>query len=37
MPVPMPTVAQVDSLPSLLERRIPPEWPDPNGPVNVRH
>jgi len=26
MPVPMPTVAQVDSLPSLLERRIPAEW-----------
>jgi len=37
MPLPMPTVAQVDSLPSLLERHIPPEWQDLNGHVNVRH
>jgi acyl-CoA thioester hydrolase len=33
----MPTVAQLDALPSLLERRIPPEWQDLNGHVNVRH
>ena len=37
MPVPMPTVEQVDELPSLMERRIPPEWQDLNGHVNVRH
>lgn len=37
MPTPMPTVAQVDELPSLMERHIPPEWQDLNGHVNVRH
>ena len=37
MPVPMPTVEQVDDLPSLMERRIPPEWQDLNGHVNVQH
>jgi acyl-CoA thioester hydrolase len=37
MPVTMPTVEQVDELPSLMERRIPPEWQDLNGHVNVRH
>ena len=37
MPVPMPSVEQVDELPSLMERRIPPEWQDLNGHVNVRH
>ena len=37
MPVAMPTVAQVEELPSLMERRIPPEWQDLNGHVNVRH
>jgi acyl-CoA thioester hydrolase len=37
MPVPMPTVEQVDELPILMERRIPPEWQDLNGHVNVRH
>jgi acyl-CoA thioester hydrolase len=33
----MPTVAQVDELPSLMERRVPAEWQDLNGHVNVRH
>jgi acyl-CoA thioester hydrolase len=33
----MPTVAQVEELPSLMERRIPSEWQDLNGHVNVRH
>jgi acyl-CoA thioester hydrolase len=37
MPVPMPTVAQVDELPSLMQRVIPVEWQDLNGHVNVRH
>ena len=37
MPVSMPTVAQIDELPSLMERVIPPEWEDLNGHVNVRH
>jgi len=37
MPVAMPTIEQLDALPSLLERRIPPEWQDLNGHVNVRH
>ncbi len=37
MPVAMPTVAQVDELPSLMKRRVPPEWQDLNGHVNVRH
>ncbi len=37
MPVPMPTVAQVSELPSLMEKVIPPEWQDLNGHVNVRH
>ena len=37
MPVAMPTIDQLDALPSLLERRIPPEWQDLNGHVNVRH
>jgi acyl-CoA thioester hydrolase len=33
----MPTVAQVDDLPVLMEKVIPPEWQDLNGHVNVRH
>jgi acyl-CoA thioester hydrolase len=37
MPVPMPAVEQVEQLPSVMERRIPPEWQDLNGHVNVRH
>ena len=37
MPAAMPTVAQVDDLPPLLEKVIPPEWQDLNGHVNVRH
>lgn len=37
MPIAMPSVAQVDELPSLMERRIPAEWQDLNGHVNVRH
>lgn len=37
MPVAMPTVEQVLELPPLLEKRIPPEWLDLNGHVNVRH
>lgn len=37
MPVSMPTVAQVDDLPVLMERTIPTEWQDLNGHVNVRH
>ena len=37
MPVTMPTVAQVDDLPVLMEKVIPPEWQDLNGHVNVRH
>jgi acyl-CoA thioester hydrolase len=37
MHVQMPTVEQVDELPSLMERCIPPEWQDLNGHVNVRH
>lgn len=36
MRVSMPTVAQIDELPSLMERVIPPEWEDLNGHVNVR-
>ena len=37
MPASMPTLAQVDELPVLLEKVIPPEWQDLNGHVNVRH
>lgn len=37
MPVSMPTVAQVDELPVLMEKVIPPAWQDLNGHVNVRH
>jgi len=37
MPVAMPTIEQLDALPSLMERRIPREWEDLNGHVNVRH
>ena len=37
MPVPMPSVAQVCELPSLMEKVIPPGWQDLNGHVNVRH
>lgn len=37
MPAVMPTVAQVDDLPVLMEKVIPPEWQDLNGHVNVRH
>ena len=37
MPVPMPTVAQVCELPSLMEKVIPAVWQDLNGHVNVRH
>ncbi len=37
MPVPMPTVAQIDELPSLMERVVPAGWLDLNGHVNVRH
>jgi len=33
----MPTVAQVDDLPPLLQKVIPAEWQDLNGHVNVRH
>lgn len=33
----MPTVRDLDELPSWLERTIPPEWEDLNGHVNVRH
>lgn len=35
--MPMPTVAQVDDLPVLMEKVIPPGWQDLNGHVNVRH
>mgnify|MGYP000085033879 CR=1 FL=1 len=37
MPVSMPTMAQVDDLPVLMEKVVPPEWQDLNGHVNVRH
>jgi acyl-CoA thioester hydrolase len=37
MPASMPTVAQVDDLPVLMEKVVPPEWQDLNGHVNVRH
>ena len=37
MPIAMPTIEQLDALPSLMERRIPPEWQHLNGHVNVRH
>jgi acyl-CoA thioester hydrolase len=37
MPAAMPTVAQVDDLPALMEKVIPAEWQDLNGHVNVRH
>lgn len=37
MPAAMPTVMQVDDLPVLMEKVIPPEWQDLNGHVNVRH
>lgn len=37
MPAAFPGIAQVDELPILLERVIPPEWQDLNGHVNVRH
>lgn len=37
MPVPMPTVAQVCELPSLMEKVVPAGWQDLNGHVNVRH
>ena len=37
MPVPMPTVTQIDQLPCLMERVVPAEWLDLNGHVNVRH
>ena len=37
MPVPMPTVAQVCELPTLMEKVIPAAWQDLNGHVNVRH
>ena len=37
MPAAMPSVAQVDDLPVLMEKVIPPEWLDLNGHVNVRH
>lgn len=33
----MPTLQDLDDLPSLLERTIPAEWEDLNGHVNVRH
>ena len=33
----MPSVAQVNELPVLMERVVPPEWQDLNGHVNVRH
>lgn len=37
MPASMPTVEQVQELPSVMEKVIPPEWQDLNGHVNVRH
>ena len=37
MPASMPTVSQVDDLPVLMEKVVPPEWQDLNGHVNVRH
>jgi acyl-CoA thioester hydrolase len=33
----MPTVEQVQELPTLMEKVIPPQWQDLNGHVNVRH
>jgi len=37
MPAAMPTVTQVEALPVLMEKVVPPEWQDLNGHVNVRH
>jgi len=35
--VTMPTAAQLNSLPELARVRVPPEWEDLNGHVNVKH
>jgi acyl-CoA thioester hydrolase len=37
MPASMPTLTQIDGLPSVMERVVPPGWLDLNGHVNVRH
>ena len=37
MRVTMPTVAQLEQLPGLGLVRVPPEWEDLNGHVNVQH
>ena len=33
----MPTAAQIGTLPELARVRVPPEWEDLNGHVNVKH
>ncbi len=35
--VTMPTAAQLSALPELARVRVPPEWQDLNGHVNVKH
>jgi acyl-CoA thioester hydrolase len=33
----IPTLSQIDELPALLRTRIPPEWQDSNGHLNIRY
>ena len=37
MRLPMPTLEQLRQLPEVLRMRVPPEWEDMNGHVNVQH
>lgn len=37
MRIEMPTTVQIRQLPELLRVRVPPEWEDLNGHVNIKH